>query len=76
MQNAAIYFYVLLLARGGGVGGGGALIHGIGIGYPNCIHIIKINTQLIPNYIRKISFVIHYVCILPLNSQTLLGFGP
>lgn len=73
MQNAAIYFYVLLLARGGGVGG---LIHGIGIGYPNCIHIIKINTQLIPNYIRKISFVIHYVCILPLNSQTLLGFGP
>ena len=73
MQNAAIYFYVLLLARGGGVG---ALIHGIGIGYPNCIHIIKINTQLIPNYIRKISFVIHYVCILPLNSQILLGFGP
>ena len=45
MQNAAIYFYVLLLARGGGVGGGG-VIHGIGIGYPNCIHIIKINTQL------------------------------
>ena len=76
MQNAAIYFYVLLLARGGGVRGGGALIHGIGIGYPNCIHIIKINTQLIPNYIRKISFVIHYVCILPLNCQTLLGFGP
>lgn len=73
MQNAAIYFYVLLLARASGVGGGS--IHGIGIGYPNCIHIIKINTQLIPSYTRKISFVIHYVCILPLNSQTLLGFG-
>ena len=54
----------------------GYMMIGIGIGYPNCIHIIKINTQLIPNYIRKISFVIHYVCILPLNSQTLLGFGP
>lgn len=74
MQNAAIYFYVLLLAQGSGVGVAG-LIHGIGIGYPNCIHIIKINTQLIPSYTRKISFVIHYVCILPLNSQTLLGFG-
>lgn len=49
MQNAAIYFYVLVLARGSGVGkwegGGGCLIHGIDIGYPNCIHIIKIQVR-------------------------------
>ena len=69
MQNAAIYFYVLLLARGSGVGEGGG--GGLYMGYrvPKLYPYYKNSSALIPSYTRRISFVIHYVCILPLNSQ-------
>ena len=74
MQNAAIYFYVLLLARGGGVGEGGVDTWDR-YRVPKLYPYYKNSSALIPSYTRKVSFVIHCVCILPLNSQTLLGFG-
>ena len=73
MQNAAIYFYVLLLARGGR--GGGEVDTWDRYRVPKLYPYYKNSSVLIPSYTRKISFVTHYVCILPLNSQTILGFG-
>ena len=77
MQNAAIYFYVLLLARGSGVvgWGGGEVDTWDRYKVPKLYPYYKNSSVLIPSYTRKISFVTHYVCILPLNSQTILGFG-